>query len=200
MTELVRRTHFEHVRLIPARADLRHEDKGTGAGLDAKLRFVRDLHNSALMPLPALAARRFDWIVIDTSPQMGFLTCVALAASHYVLIALEPGAFADLGLHILLPIVKATGALTGKPTKMRTCVVTQWEDSAGNRGLLAKAKARRVNEHIDILEPLIPDDPNHIEQAHLKSIAGGTRNRFNRASLSSRAYTEVIEEVVHRVH
>jgi chromosome partitioning protein len=200
LPQLVRRTHFGRLWLIPADPDLRHEDKGTATGPEAELRFVRDLHSSTLIPPPVLATHPFDWIIIDTGPQMGFLTRAALAASHYVLMALEPGAFADMGLELLLPTVEAIRALTGKQTKILGCVVTQWKDSAVNRDLLAKAKARLANEHIDIIEPKIPDDPNHIEKAHLETIAGGTRNLFNRVSPSSRAYTEVIEEVLSRVN
>ena len=194
LPELVRQTQFKRLWLIPSHRDLRLADHGLSAGPEAELRFVRDLHAPNVVPPPALDKRPFDWIIIDTGPSMGFFTRSAVAASHYVIMPVTPGVFADDGIPILQQTIDTMAALLGVPIATLGCVVTQWKDDALSRELVAG-----VEQRLKMLGNRVPFDRNHIEKAHLETGAGKKKNLFDKRSAAASAYLEVVDELVRRV-
>ena len=197
LPQLVRDTQFPGVWLIPSAHDLVLADRGITAGPGAELRFMRDLHDSNVTVPNVRNGRPFDWIIIDTSPSMGFFTRLALAASHYVLMPLSPGVFADTGDILLRETIQTMAALVGADIQMLGCVVTQWKEDALNRQFLTE-----IERNIPVIGNKVRVDRN-VERAHIEVGQGRGKNLFNRARNMSQAaqdYLTVIDEVVNRVN
>jgi chromosome partitioning protein len=193
LVELIRQTQFPRVWLIPSHHDLTLSDKGSAAGPGAELRFVRDLHAPEIAPPPVLDGRPFDWIILDTSPSMSFFTRLALAASHYVLMPLTPGVFADTGEELLRRTIRTMEALTGMDLVLLGGLITQWRDDALNRQFLAV-----IERSLHLMGRKVPVDKN-IERAHLDTGAGKKKNLFDKKCEAAKAYLEIVDEVVRDV-
>jgi chromosome partitioning protein len=194
LAELVRPTQFPTVWLIPSHNDLALADTGLAAGPAAELRFVRDVHAATMSPPEVMDARPFDWIIIDTGPSMGFFTRSALAASHYVLMPVSPGVFADVGAHLLRRTVETMCALVGVPITLLGGVVTQWREDKLNHDLLKPAE-----QSLKIIGDKIPVDRTNIERAHLETGAGKKKTIFDRRCVAAQAYATVVAGVVEEV-
>jgi len=199
LADLVRPTQFPRVWLIPSDTGLTLSDTGVAGGPATELRFVRDLHAGAVAPPKELDTRPFDWIILDSGPSMGLFTRAALAASHYVLMPMAPGVFADMGTDLLLTTVATMGALVGNPIPILGLLVTHWRDDALNRSLLGATKVRLEPTGLPLLETKIPLDKNNIEKAHLETGQGRKRSLIDRRCASALAYLEAIEEVLSHV-
>lgn len=197
---LVRQTQFPRVWLIPSSPTLTHSDEGIAAGPGIEMRFARDLHAFDIVPPANLDARPFDWIIIDTGPSMGLFTRSAFAASHNVLMPLAPGAFADMGLELLIDTVHTMTALTGHPIEILGCLVTQWQENPTNRQLLAVAAQALNDVHVPMFATKIPWDKPHIEKAHLETGRGRKKNLFTQKCPSAKAYLAFVEEVLGHVN
>lgn len=195
LPELIRQTQFKRLWLIPSHQRLALADRGVIAGPEAEVRFVRDLHAADVVPPPSLNKRPFDWIIIDTGPSMSFFTRIGLAASHYVIMPVAPGVFADAGIGLLQETVETMAALMSGPIAVLGCVVTQWKEDALNRQLLAK-----VEERLTVLGDKVPFDRNNIEKAHIETGQGKRKNLFDKPrSAATKAYLTVVEEVARHV-
>jgi chromosome partitioning protein len=196
LADLVRPIHptkFPGIWVIPSYQDLVLADRGVTAGSGAELRFVRDLHASSVAPPHVRDVKPFDWIIIDTGPSMGFFTRLALAASHYVLMPVSPGYFAEAGDKLLKRTIASMSALMGTDAELLGCVVTQWHDDALNRQFL-----QEIESNLRVVGQKIPVDKN-IERAHIEVEQGRGRNLFSHSkSPATLAYLTVIDEIASR--
>jgi cellulose biosynthesis protein BcsQ len=199
LPELVRQTRFPNIWLIPSNKALAHSDAGIAAGPAAELRFVRDLHAVDVAPPAALEKRPFDWIILDTGPWMGFFTRSALAASHYALMPVAPSVFADMGSDLLVETVETMSALRGQPIIVIGGLVTQWQENAQNKSLLATATARLVSNGLAFLQTKIPYDKTNIERAFLETGEPNRRGPFRRRGAAAEAYKAAVSEVLDHV-
>lgn len=199
LAELVRPTKFENVWLIPSDHALVRATAGFATGPGAELRFVRDLHDAKVAPPQVLAARPFNWIIMDTSPSMGFFTRCALAASHYVLMPITPSVFADMGTDLLEQTVRAMRALVNQPIPIVGSLVTQWKDDPINRQLMASAGPSLDLARMSPLTAKIPLDKSNIEKAYLDTGQGKKKNLFDRRCKAAEAYLDAITEVEDRL-
>jgi chromosome partitioning protein len=199
---LVRQTQFDRVWLIPSDNSLVQSDAGIAAGPGAEVRFVRDLHAAGIMPPPLLDTRPFDWIILDTGPSMGLFTRAAIAASHYVLMPIEPGVFTDLGANLLVDTVAAMGALMGAPISILGSLVTQWKQDALHEALLATATTNLDGAGIPLFNTRIFLDENNIEKAHLEAGQGERKTLFSHHKKSKAAlgYAAAVGEVLSHVN
>jgi chromosome partitioning protein len=194
LTDIVWKTPFDRLWLIPSAHDLTLADIGLSAGPEAELRFVRDLH-SVEVRIPGQAdAQPFDWIIIDTGPSMGFFTRTSIAASHYVLLPVSPSAFADIGLDLVRRTIGTMEALIGDPITLLGSVVTNWKNDAIDTELL-----RQVRSRVQVFKPEIPFDRNGIEAAHIQTAQGRTRF-LDRRGRAAKAYAALLEEVLTHVN
>ncbi len=193
---IVHSDQFPLLWLIPSNPAMAHGDRGVTVGPRAILRFVRDLHAPAVRPPRVPNNPPFDWIIIDTGPSMGFFTRSALAASHYVIMPVAPGAFSEDSVNFLRNTMSTITALTGTPLKLLGSVITQWKDDATNRQLIAPIEAT-----LGVLGPKVPVEKN-IDKAHLEVGSGKPKPKtlFSyRSSAAAQAYTDIVDEVVTRV-
>ncbi len=194
LAELVRPIHptrFPGIWLIPSSQDLALADKGIIAGAGTELRFMRDAHSPNIAPPHVRDEKPFDWIIFDTGPSMGYFTRLALAASHYVLMPLSPGYFAETGFALLQRAIATMSALTGASVEFLGCVVTQWQDNALNREFL-----QQIERSMHVVGQKIPIDRN-IERSYIEVAQGRGRNLFSHAtSPAARAYLAVVDEIM----
>jgi cellulose biosynthesis protein BcsQ len=158
---------------------------------------VRDLHAVEVAPPHVLDARPFDWIIIDTGLSICKFTRAALAASHYVLMPIAPGVFAELGSDLLAETVETMQALVGAPIAILGSLVTQWKDDALTKSLLALAKPHLEAARLPPFRAVIPLDKTNVEKAHLETGSGQRRTLLShhKASKVAQAYTALVEEV-----
>jgi len=191
LAALVRPTQFPTVWLIPSHNDLALADTGLAAGPVAELRFARDLHAASIAPPEMMDARPFDWIIIDTGPSLGLFTRSALAASHFVLMPVSPGVFADVGVNLLRATIETMGALVGAPIALLGGVVTQWKEDKLHNDLL-----RPVELGLKLIGEKVPMDRTNIERAHVEMAMGRKKSIFDRKCEAARAYSDVVARVV----
>jgi len=99
LDDVIMRTQVAGLDLIPSTVHLANFDR---EGLNALMRLKDFLQR---------ARRRYDFAIIDTPPNLGLLASAALAASDYIIIAVqaEPEAFVGIGdLLQLIRVAKAS--------------------------------------------------------------------------------------------
>jgi chromosome partitioning protein len=202
LAALVRQTQFERVWLIPSDNSLIRSDSGIAAGPGVEVRFVRDLYAVDIVPPHVLDTRPFDWIIMDTGPSMGLFTRAAIAASHYVLMPIEPGVFTDLGANLLVETVAAMSALVGEPITILGSLVTQWKEDDFHESLLALAAPNLVVAGIPLFKARILLDKNNIEKAYLEAGEGQKKTLFShhKKSKAAQGYAAAVGEVLTHVN
>jgi chromosome partitioning protein len=87
-------TEIEHLDLVPATLSLANFDREPALSVTKLRAALRDLGDS------------YDFIIIDTPPNLGLLLTTALAAATHVLIPVQAAPFALTGLQDLLRVVQ----------------------------------------------------------------------------------------------
>jgi chromosome partitioning protein len=194
LAETVWKTPFERIWLIPSHNELTLGDTGLSAGPEAELRFVRDLHALTVKLPGEINSLPFDWIIIDTGPSMGFFTRTSIAASHYVVLPVSPGVFADIGVNQLRHTKEAMEALIGHPISLLGGIVTHWKEDAISTQLMDQ-----FQRSMNVLGKPIPFDRTGIENAHIQT-GQGKPKFLDRRTRASKAYAALLEEVLKRVN
>ncbi len=202
--QLVRPTRIPRLFVIPCSPELRLALGNTLGGPQMELQFAGDLHASEVRPPAFMHDGEFDWIIIDTPPDMTFRTRAALTAAHYVLAPTEPSPYSESGLEQLFATVQAVEGLTGRTLRILGCVLTKWQNNRPQRTMVDQltGKLKELSERLGLddegirmLSPYIPLDP---------TVMTDEANRFHIPGLRSvgapAKYTELAEEVLSRVH
>lgn len=90
LQEVIRPTYFTGVDLVPANLELQEFEHDTPRILAKGQRGEHDLFFNRVRQTLAEVEHRYDVIVIDCPPQLGFLTLGALCASTGVLVTVHP--------------------------------------------------------------------------------------------------------------
>ncbi|MFO0972059.1 MAG: AAA family ATPase [Phycisphaerae bacterium] len=88
------------------------------AAIERRLAGLADRHHRLRDALPGVADR-YDFVLIDSPPTVGFLTQSALYAADEVLVPVDTGYFALHGLSKQLESIREIAAETGRPLKLR---------------------------------------------------------------------------------
>ena len=96
--QVIRKTNFENVDLLPSRISLAKLEGQLIGELDAAFR-LKDRFEGAELP--------YDFIVIDTPPTLGLITVNALVAATHLLIPIQSSYFALEGTDDLLGLAAA---------------------------------------------------------------------------------------------
>lgn len=193
LADLVRSTQLTNVWLIPSDSRLRLVTTGAATDPDTELRFLEGLHDPSVRPPKTEPeSAEFDWIIVDTPPDMSFLTRCALAGSRYVVAPTSPGPFAESGLQQLFDTMDAMRALAGGDIRLMGCLITKWQDNAHNNDALNLLKQYSLlQKGAMVFDTKIPYDPN---------IVTDERERFHIPGLSKKPgavkYGEFVQEVV----
>jgi chromosome partitioning protein len=114
--------------IIPAHPLLARYDSGGFGRPDLELRFVESIYTAFGSQEGHLL---YDWIIIDTPPNVSLFTRAALAASDYILVPVRARKSSLRGTLNMLEARKAMGALMGRTPKVLGGLFTHWgEDSA----------------------------------------------------------------------
>jgi len=190
--ELIRPTELPRVYLIPSHESLRVSAAATAASPEEEMKFVTQLHAPETRPPHFLEAGDFDWIIIDTPPEMSLRTRAALAAAHFVIAPTEPGAFEASGLQQLLATVRTMQGLVGRPIRILGCVFTKWKDDKAHEENLQQFKQSILTPNgIRVFDTKIPLDTNVG-----KDEASQFRLPLLNKKVAAKRYTELVQEVI----
>ncbi|HVR61295.1 MAG TPA: ParA family protein [Polyangia bacterium] len=132
----IRKTELPTLDLIPATADL--------AGAEIELVSLPERETRLRAPL-RLAARDYDFVIIDTPPSLGLLTLNALAAADTVLVPLQCEYYALEGLSDLQNTINLVGQSLNPGLSIEGIVLCMVD----TRQNLTEQVASEVREHFD---------------------------------------------------
>lgn len=196
LSALIRPTQQPNLYIIPCSPEVRLALNSIKPGPSEELHFAESLHASDIKPPAFMASDDFDWIIIDTPPDMTFRVRAALAASHYVVAPFEPGPYQSSGLQQLYETILAMQGLVGDRPKLLGCLVTRWVDNKANRDEVTKLENFFLTpNHIPLFETRIKLDANVQKDEGSKFHIPGLGHKP--AALQ---YTTFAEEVMKHVH
>jgi chromosome partitioning protein len=195
LSALIRPTHLSNLFMIPCSPEVRLALNSIKPGPAEELRFAESLHARGIKPPAFMASDDFDWIILDTPPDMTFRVRAALAASHYVVAPFEPGPYQSSGLQQLYDTILAIKGLVGTRPQLLGCLVTRWQDNKLNRDSVKDlANFFLKPNHIPLFETRIKLDAN---------VQKDEGSKFHLPGLSQKPaalqYTDFAEEVLKRV-
>jgi chromosome partitioning protein len=184
LAEVVRRTRFANLDLVPSRPDL------AGAAVDLAR---RDEAESYLAGGLAPAADAYAFVFVDCPPALGSLTVNALAAADRVLVPVQAEYYALEGLSQLLDSVRAVRARLNPRLTVAGVLLTMVDA----RTRLSADVAAELTRHFDglLFETAVPrsvrvaEAPSH----------GVPVIAYDRRSAGAEAYWKVAMELVERL-
>jgi chromosome partitioning protein len=193
---LVQKTRFDRVWLLPSNADrLFRLDISSEKRQAAELAFVRAIHDSTLTTPDG---HPFDWILFDTPASQTFLTRIALAASHYVLLPATAETQAVLGANRAIASIRTMQALMGNGVELVGGVVTRWKKSGPADQALVGLVDMLRNNGSRLFETRIPEDAA-IERAYEKMFGHRLMDIFHlgrQLGPAAKAYEALMKEML----
>jgi chromosome partitioning protein len=131
----------------------------------------------------------YDFIIIDTPPNLGFLTINAMVASDTVLVPIQTEFFAIQGLSMILDLAKAISEGLGQDLRLRY-LLTMYDA----RTKMGKEVITRVRELLgdDVFKVVIP---RSIKLAEAPSY-GKPIHLIDPESPAAKAYSQLADEVI----
>jgi chromosome partitioning protein len=184
LADVVRRTRFANLDLVPSRPDL------AGAAVDLTR---RDEAESYLAGGLAPAVDAYAFVFVDCPPTLGSLTVNALAAADRVLVPVQAEYYALEGLSQLLDSVRAVRARLNPRLTVAGVLLTMVDA----RTRLSADVAAELTKHFDglLFETAVPrsvrvaEAPSH----------GVPVIAYDRGSAGAEAYWKVAMELVERL-
>jgi len=185
MKDIIRKTYFANLDLIPANLELmefEHETpKALAAGLgDEGMFFTR--MDSAL----ATVADRYDVVVIDCPPQLGFLTMSALCAATAVLVTVHPQMLDVMSMcqflimtSDLLGVIASAGGNMGYD--WLRYLVTRYEPGDGPQNQMVSFMRSIFGEHV-LNYPMLKSTAISDAGITKQTLYEVTRDQFTRAT------------------
>lgn len=166
--------------IIPAHPSLAHADTGGFGRPDVELKFVAHLYDAFA---PREGFTRYDWIVIDTPPNVSLFTRAALAAADIVLVPARARESSVRGTIMMLRAWTAMSALMGRTPAVFGPLLTHWgEDLASERA------ESRLREILNSVRARVVD--------HRVPVSVAIESNPNAATGARRVYDELVEEVM----
>jgi chromosome partitioning protein len=131
----------------------------------------------------------YDFVIIDTPPNLGFLTINAMVAADTVLVPIQTEFFAIKGLSMIMDMVKLISTDLNQDMKLRY-LLTMYDA----RTNLSKEVVKRVRELLgdDVFKVVIP---RSVKLAEAPSY-GKPINLIDPESPAAHAYSQLAEEVI----
>jgi chromosome partitioning protein len=199
LSQLVRRTRFTNVSLLPAHPEMRMADMGGGAHPEQELAFVGALHNPAVV---SPDGDKFDWVILDTPPGQSFFTRSALAASRYVLVPAALDTWASLGMNGLLETAKAMHGLMGTGVEVCGCLLTRFRPGPVKPDDMSKFELDLSIKRVRLFETKIRHD-DRLEGRNKEAVKGklaGILEFAKQKGTGAADYQAALEELMRYVH
>jgi chromosome partitioning protein len=171
-----------HLDILPASLDLAGADPQFAGDIDRHLKLRK-----ALLPIQD----RYQYIIIDGPPSLGFFTSSAMVAATHILIPLQVHAYAYKALDQLLPIVEKVQELNSKLDIMGI-VLTMYD----RRNALTDSIERTARNRFEKLV-LTTTIPINIKIAEAP-LDGVSVSEYAPTSTGAKAYQSLAQEVLKR--
>jgi chromosome partitioning protein len=200
--DIIRRTEAQNIWLAPSHPDLRLVYCDTRSWPTIQANFATALHAPEIVPTPISPGQDFDWIIIDTPPDMmSFYPRAAMAAAHYVLVPAIPEPYSNSGIRQLKFTFDAMNALLGDSAhiQMLGVLITRMENTGLKNTGLRDIETNLTAIGLSRLDAMIPEDDSvggaeHV-QTQLKVGRDGIFPFLRRERRAAAAYRKVVEEV-----
>ena len=183
LSEVIRQGRIAGLSVVPSDIDL--------AGAEVELITTIGGQTVLAGKMGGLASR-FDYVILDTPPSLGFLTINALAASDVVLVPVSASIFALKGIDRLLDTVEKVRSRLGRShLRIGGLLLTMWE-----RTNVARDAQELLRHHFgDVLfDTVIPKNVK-LEEAHSRHLSVF---EYDPISTGAQAYSRLVEEVCER--
>ena len=180
LSEITKPTEINRLDIIPA-------DKRLGK---AEMEIAgKSIARERILKPKVKSQSAYDFIIIDTPPNLGFLTINAMVASDTVLVPIQTEFFAIQGLSMILDLAKAISEGLGQDLKLKY-LLTMYDA----RTKMGKEVITRVRELLgeDVFKVVIP---RSIKLAEAPSY-GKPIHLIDPESLASKAYSQLADEVI----
>ena len=181
LSEAVSSTAVSRLWVVPATADL--------VGAEVELVNVEERESVLKKSLQGLV-NRYDYIIIDCPPALGFLTINALAAARSVLVPVQCEYYAMEGLGRLMANVKRIQDGLNPSLELEGILLTMFD----SRNSLARQVSEEIRSHFNekVYKAMIP---RNVTLAEAPSY-GQPAALYNAASAGAQAYLELAKEVL----
>jgi chromosome partitioning protein len=181
LSEAVSSTAVSRLWVVPATADL--------VGAEVELVNVEERESVLKKSLQGLVDR-YDYIIIDCPPALGFLTINALAAARSVLVPVQCEYYAMEGLGRLMANVKRIQDGLNPTLEIEGILLTMFD----SRNSLARQVSEEIRAHFKekVYKIMIP---RNVTLAEAPSY-GQPAALYNAASAGAQAYLELAKEVL----
>jgi chromosome partitioning protein len=180
LSEIITPTEISGLDIIPA-------DKRLGK---AEMEIAgKSIARERILKPKVRAQDAYDFIIIDTPPNLGFLTINAMVASDTVLVPIQTEFFAIQGLSMILDLAKAISEGLGQDLKLRY-LLTMYDA----RTKMGKEVITRVRELLgdDVFKVVIP---RSIKLAEAPSY-GKPIHLIDPEAPAAKAYSQLAEEMI----
>lgn len=135
------------------------------------------------------AARKYDFIIIDTPPSLGIFTINSLVASDYVLIPVQAEFFALEGLTQLMRVIKLVNSRLSRNLKLLGLVITMFN----SRTKSSREVLEEVRKHYskNLLKTVIPRNVTITDS----TMAGSPVVEYRKNAPASRSYVALTNEI-----
>jgi chromosome partitioning protein len=219
LPHLIQRTPFAGIMLVAGHPDMSKAVTHPELWLQSHFQFAQLLREHSIVRHPQAGATGFDWVIIDTPPDMGFYTQAAITAANHVLAPTFPSWAGNNGIEILIKTAKVRSRLTGVPNhaKFMGFVATRYSDARATTAMREDyallqtrigtmvGKEAFADSSSPTFFPNIPDTPRVISMTRdlIKATQSGQSFRvFEREGMgrndAGAAYERLVEEVLKR--
>lgn len=181
LSDVVSQSSVAKLWVVPATADL--------VGAEVELVNVEERESVLKKSLQGMTDR-YDYIIIDCPPALGFLTINALVAAHSVLIPVQCEYYAMEGLGRLMANVKRIQDGLNQSLELEGILLTMFD----SRNSLARQVSEEIRNHFkeQVYKTMIP---RNVTLAEAPSY-GQPAAFYNAASAGAQAYLELAKEVL----
>ena len=207
LREVIRRTYFDRLDLVPANLELQEFEHDTPRLLARQERGGGSLFFARLSQVLADVEADYDVIVIDCPPQLGFLTLGALCAATGVIVTVHPqmldiasmGQFLFMASDLLEVVRRAGGKLDYRFLRY---LVTRFEPQDGPQvqvvGFLRTLFGERVLTNAMVKSTAVSDAGLTKQTLYEIGRQIGTRGSYGRAIEALDAVNGEIEHLIRR--
>jgi chromosome partitioning protein len=181
LSDIVSLTAVQRLWVVPATADL--------VGAEVELVNVEE-RESVLKKSLQVLTNRYDYIIIDCPPALGFLTINSLVAAHSVLVPVQCEYYAMEGLGRLMANVKRIQDGLNPSLELEGVLLTMFD----TRNSLARQVSEEIRHHFKekVYKTMVP---RNVTLAEAPSY-GQPAALYNAASAGAQAYLELAKEVL----